>query len=72
MTWKKKINPGEKVPLKLTPTETKAILEDLMCLDRQYEEIIQETPAGKPVMMSLYTLPRSFPFLPPPPAPPNK
>lgn len=53
MTWKKKINPGEKVPLKLTPTEQKAILEDLMCLDRQYEQIIQETPAGKPVLMTL-------------------
>jgi len=53
MTWKKRISPREKVPLKLTPTETKAILEDLMCLDGQYEQIIQETPDGKPVMMTL-------------------
>jgi len=51
--WKKRIQPGEKVPLKLTPTETKAILEDLMCLDFQYEQAIQETPAGKSVMMTL-------------------
>ena len=51
--WKKRIPPGDKVPLKLTPAETKAILEDLMCLDRECEQIIQETPAGKPVMMSL-------------------
>ncbi len=51
--WKKRIPPGEKVPLKLTPTETKAILEELMCLDRQYEQAIQDTPTGKPVMMTL-------------------
>lgn len=51
--WKKRIPPGEKVPLKLTPTETKLILEELACLDLQYEQIIQDTPAGKPVMMSL-------------------
>ena len=51
--WKKRISPGERVPLKLTPTETKAILGDLMCLDREYEQLIQEAPAGKPVMMTL-------------------
>ena len=51
--WKKRIQPGEKVPLKLTPTETKAILEDLMCLDEEYEQVIQGTPTGKPVMMTL-------------------
>ena len=51
--WKKCISPGERVPLKLTPTEIRAILEDLMCLDREYEQLIQEAPAGKPVMMTL-------------------
>ena len=51
--WKKCISPGERVPLKLTPTEKKAILEDLMCLDREYEQLIQEARAGKPVMMTL-------------------
>ena len=51
--WKKCISPGERVPLKLTPTEIRAILEGLMCLDREYEKLIQEAPAGKPVMMTL-------------------
>ena len=51
--WKKQISRGERVPLKLTPTETKAILGDLMCLDPEYEQLIQDTPAGKPVMMTL-------------------
>ena len=50
---KKRISPGEKVPLKLTSTEVKAILDDLMCLDREYEQLIQEAPVGKPVMMTL-------------------
>lgn len=51
--WKKRIALGEKVSLKLTRTETKSILEELPCLDRQHEQTIQETPAGKPVMMTL-------------------
>lgn len=50
---KKQIQPGEKVPLKLTATERKLILKDLMCLDEDYERIIREAPTGKPVMMTL-------------------
>jgi hypothetical protein len=50
---KKHLQPGEKVPLKLTATERKLILEDLMCLDRYSEQILQSTPSGKPVMMTL-------------------
>jgi hypothetical protein len=53
MPAKKQIQPGEKVPLKLTATERKLVLEDLMCLDDNYERIIRETPTGKPVMMTL-------------------
>jgi hypothetical protein len=53
MANRKRIPPGNKVPLKLTPTETKAILEDLMLLEDDYEQIIRETPTGKPVMMTL-------------------
>ena len=53
MPAKKQIQPGEKVPLKLTATERKLVLEDLMCLDEDYEQIIRETPTGKPVMMTL-------------------
>ena len=50
---KKHIQPGEKIGLKLTPTERSAILEDLRCLDPQHEQLIQEAGAGKPVMMTL-------------------
>ena len=53
MPTKKQIQPGEKVPLKLTVAERKLVLEDLMCLDEDYEQIIQGTPTGKPVMMTL-------------------
>jgi len=50
---KKQIQPGEKVPLKLNATERKLVVEDLTCLDRNYVEIIRNTPTGKPVMMTL-------------------
>jgi len=50
---KKQIQPGEKVSLKLTQTERKLVLEDLMCLDEECEQIIRDTPLGKPVMMTL-------------------
>ncbi|MEQ8667943.1 MAG: plasmid pRiA4b ORF-3 family protein [Pirellulales bacterium] len=53
MPTKKQIQPGEKVPLKLTATERKLVLEDLMCLDQEHEQIIRDTPAGKPVMLTL-------------------
>ena len=49
---KQRIQPAAKVPLKLTATERKLVLEDLMCLDEDYERIIQGTPSGKPVMMT--------------------
>ena len=47
------IQPGEYLPLKLTAAERKLVLEDLMCLDETIEQIIRETPSGKPVMMTL-------------------
>lgn len=53
MPSKKQIQPGEKVPLKLTAAERKLILDDLMCLDQDSEQIIRDTPIGKPVMMTL-------------------
>jgi hypothetical protein len=53
MPTKKQIQPGEKVPFKLTATERKLVLEGLMCLDQEYEQIIRDTPAGKPVMLTL-------------------
>ena len=56
MPTKKQIQPGEKVPLKLTTTERKLVLEDLMCLDQEYGQIIRDTPAGKPLMLTLDAL----------------
>ncbi|QDU93716.1 plasmid pRiA4b ORF-3 family protein [Lignipirellula cremea] len=53
MPTKKQIKPGEKVPLKLTLAERKMVLEDLMCLDQDFEQIIRDTPSGEPVMMTL-------------------
>jgi len=53
MPTKKQIQHGEKVPLKLTASERKLVLEDLMCLDQEYEQIIRRTPAGKPLMLTL-------------------
>jgi hypothetical protein len=50
---KKQIQPGEKVTLKVTATERKLVLEGLMCLDQEYEQIIRDTPPGKPVMLTL-------------------
>ena len=50
---KKQILPGETVPLKLTATERKLVLEDVTCLDNEYEQIIRGTPTRKPVMMNL-------------------
>jgi hypothetical protein len=51
--WKKRIQPGEKVPLKLTASERKLILEGLTCLDQNYEEMVRSTPSGKPMMLTL-------------------
>jgi hypothetical protein len=53
MPTRKQIQPGVKVSLKLTATERKMVLEDLMCLDEECEQIIRDTPLGKPVMMTL-------------------
>jgi hypothetical protein len=52
MPTKKRIRPGEKVPLKLTATERK-LIDELLCLDQDHEKLIQDTPSGEPVMMTL-------------------
>jgi hypothetical protein len=56
MSTRKHIQPGDKVPLKLTAAERKLILDDLMCLDKEYEQVVRNSPPGKPVMTSLDAL----------------
>ena len=56
MPTKKHIQPGEKVPLKLTAIERTLMLEGLLSLDKDHEQVIRTTPSGKPVMMSLDAL----------------
>src|SRR5580692_24834 len=51
--WKRHIQPGEKVGLKLTASERKLVLESVSCLDGDCEEIICKTPTAKPLMMTL-------------------
>lgn len=53
---RKRIKPGDKVALKLAVAERRLILEDLMLLDEDYEQIIEGTESGKPVMMTLHEL----------------
>jgi len=53
MSWKKLIPPGERLPLKLTATERRLLLEAVRGLDPEFAEIMRGVPAGKAVMMSL-------------------
>lgn len=53
MPARKQIRPDEKLPLKLTATERKLILEGLTCLDQEIEQIVRDTATGQPVMMTL-------------------
>ena len=53
MAKKNQIEPGEKLPLKLTASERKLVLEETLFLEKEPEQIIGQTPAGKPIMMSL-------------------
>lgn len=56
MPAKKQIQPGAKAPLHLTAAERRLVLEGLILLDQEYEQIIRNTPASKPVMMTLVEL----------------
>ena len=47
MPAKKQIQPGEKVPLKLTATERKLVLEDLMCLDEDEDLMCLELESNR-------------------------
>jgi len=50
---KKYIQPGQKLSLKLTANERKLVVENLMCFDEIYEQLIVGTPADEPLMMTL-------------------
>jgi hypothetical protein len=43
MRWKKRIQPGEKLPLKLTEVQRAFVLDALTCLDAAHEAAIKET-----------------------------
>jgi hypothetical protein len=53
MTWKKRLQKGEKIGLKLTKAERSLLLKRLILIPTEVEEIINSTPPGKPVMFSL-------------------
>ena len=53
MDTRKYIKPGTKVGLKLTATERKLILEDLVTLDDNYAQVVRDTPADQPVQFTL-------------------
>jgi hypothetical protein len=53
MAKKKLIEPGEKLPLKLTASERTLVLEETLGLDKEHEQAIRNTPSSKPIMMSL-------------------
>lgn len=53
MPTRKRVQPDEKLPLKLTAAERKLVLEGLTCLDQEIEQIVRDTPSGQPVRMTL-------------------
>jgi hypothetical protein len=53
MPTPKYIKPGTKVGLKLTAAKRKIILEDIICLDDNYLQIVRDTPAEQPVQLTL-------------------
>jgi hypothetical protein len=50
---KKQIQCGEKVPLKLTAAQRTLIVDEVTCLDQEYERTIRRTPLTEPLMMTL-------------------
>lgn len=53
MSKRKHIQPGEEVPLKLTATERKLMLENVLFIDAKHEALIRETPDDDPLMITL-------------------
>ena len=53
MPTAKHIQPGTKIGLKLTAAERQMLLDDLMCLDDNYPQVIRDTPADQPIQFTL-------------------
>lgn len=50
---KRKMTPDDAVPLTLTAAERKLILDDLLYLEKEYEQVVREAPANEPVRFTL-------------------
>lgn len=53
MPAKKQIQPGEKLPLKLTAAERKLILDEFIVTAMEYEALLRDTPLTQPLMLTL-------------------
>ena len=53
MPTRKQTNPEEKFGLILSEAERKLILDEVLCLDGEYEEVIRSTPTAEPIMLTL-------------------
>jgi hypothetical protein len=47
------MTPDDAVPLALTAAERKLILDDLLYLEKEYEQVVRETPANESVRFTL-------------------
>lgn len=50
---KRKMTPDDAFPLALTAAERKLILDDLLYLEKEYEQVVRKTPANEPVRFTL-------------------
>jgi hypothetical protein len=53
MDRRKHINPDTRVGLTFTAAERRLILDDLVCLDTDYAQVIRETPTDQPAQFTL-------------------
>jgi hypothetical protein len=53
MPTRKQQNPCGKVGLNFTAVERKVISVEIMSIDREYEEVLRNTPTSEPIMLTL-------------------
>ncbi len=53
MPDRKYVKPDEKLGLNLSAAERRTLLEDLYCLDDDYEQTLRETPAAQAIEFTL-------------------